>query len=157
MATLIDQLFEIIEPSLSSMGFQLWGIEKIDGTQPILRIYIDSEQGVTLDECVTASRQISLLLDVQDIIPSRYHLEVSSPGMARRLFYPSQYPQYVNHAIEVHLKNLVGNRRKLAGVLKEVHDTTFSLNVEADVVNIDFMNVAKAKVIPDYVGGDQDK
>jgi len=68
---------ELVTPTVNALGLELWGVEQIaQGKFSVLRVYIESEQGVTVDDCAQVSRQISSLLDVEDPIPGEYTLEV---------------------------------------------------------------------------------
>src|SRR3990167_11324165 len=95
-----DRLTSIIFPAVEALGFELWGYELLrHGTRTEFWVYVDSERGVTLDECAEVSRQISAVLDVEDPIVERYQLQVSSPGMDRRFFKPEQYQRYLGKMI----------------------------------------------------------
>ncbi|MFB0906328.1 MAG: ribosome maturation factor RimP, partial [Pseudomonadales bacterium] len=85
-------LSKLIEPVVQELGCELWGIEKLQqGRQVVLKIYIESADGITVDDCARISRQVSAILDVEDPIPGEYMLEVSSPGVERRLFKPEHF------------------------------------------------------------------
>jgi len=85
-------LSKLIEPLVEELGCELWGIEKLQqGRQVVLKIYIESADGINVDDCARVSRQVSAILDVEDPIPGEYMLEVSSPGVERRLFKPEHF------------------------------------------------------------------
>ncbi|MFT7177559.1 MAG: ribosome maturation factor RimP, partial [Halioglobus sp.] len=87
MATKDRLLEEMLEPTVKAMGFSLWGIEySSQGRYSVLRIFIERDSGITADDCAAVSSQVSGILDVEDPISGEYTLEVSSPGMDRRLF-----------------------------------------------------------------------
>ena len=89
-------LTQLLRPTVESMGYSLWGIELISpGRRPTVRLYIEAESGVTVDDCAQVSHQVSGILDVEDPISGEYTLEVSSPGVDRLLFHPEQYPPYI--------------------------------------------------------------
>ena len=89
-------LTQLLRPTVESMGYSLWGIELISpGRRPTVRLYIDAESGVTVDDCAQVSHQVSGILDVEDPITGEYTLEVSSPGVDRLLFHPEHYPPYI--------------------------------------------------------------
>ena len=76
-----QQLTELLTPTVEAAGFELVGIELVRaGRHSILRVYIDHQDGITVDHCATVSREVSALLDVEDPIPNEYYLEVSSPA-----------------------------------------------------------------------------
>ena len=91
-----EQLNNLVNSVVTGLGFQVWGYEYRPHTESaLLRIFIENEGGVSIDDCTNVSRQIGAALDVEDIIPVAYILEVSSPGIDRVLFTPEQYKNYI--------------------------------------------------------------
>ena len=87
MATIREKLYEIITPVVEGLEYELVGIEYLpQGKHSLLRVYIDQEAGIALEDCSKVSHQISAVMDVEDPISSNYNLEVSSPGLERPLF-----------------------------------------------------------------------
>ena len=87
MATLEQNLQEMLQGAVEDLGCELWGIEcQRTGRFMTVRLFIDKEGGVTVDDCADVSRQVSAILDVEDPIADKYNLEVSSPGLDRPLF-----------------------------------------------------------------------
>lgn len=118
VAARVEELQRLLAPVVAALGFELWGIEL--STRPrhsLLRIFIDGEAGITVDDCAAVSRQVSATLDVADPIQGAYTLEVSSPGLDRPLFSPEQYARFSGHRVKLALAHLVAGRRNLAGVL----------------------------------------
>jgi len=108
----------LIEPVVKALGCELWGIEKMQqGRRVKLKIYIDSDQGVTVDDCARVSRQVSGVLDVEDPISGEYMLEVSSPGIDRRLFKPEHFDLCKGERVQVTLRQSFEGQRKWKGVL----------------------------------------
>lgn len=148
MATREQQLQELIEPALSAVGYELWGIEYLPfGDHATLRVYIDQESGIDIEDCATASRQISAVMDVEDPIKNEYTLEVSSPGLERPLFNQSQYQAYCGDQIAVKLFERVGKLRKAKGTLVSVNDDGIEVEVDNEVHKIAFSNITKANVV----------
>lgn len=86
MAQVTEQVEALVEPLLEDLGFELVDLEYMRETRGwVLRFYLDKEGGINLDDCASASREISTLLDVEDLIPTAFNLEVSSPGLERPL------------------------------------------------------------------------
>ena len=118
MATKDRQIEDMIEPTVKAMGFALWGVEYISqGRHSVLRVYIERDSGITVDHCAAVSSQISAIFDVEDPITGEYTLEVSSPGMDRRLFTLEQFSAYVGEVVDLQLRNPFDGRRKFKGVL----------------------------------------
>lgn len=139
----------IIEPAVLALGYELVGIEyfkRREGT--LLRIYIDGEKGVPLDACAQVSRQISAVLDVEDPISGRYLLEVSSPGLERRLFKLAHFERFVGKKAKVRLKvPREENRRNFSGVIESVIGQTIRLTEGEQSVTIDFGDIDKAHLV----------
>ncbi len=93
MASKEQQIQQMLEPTVEALGFDLWGVEYLSqGRHSVLRVYIEHEKGISVDDCAAVSEQVSGVLDVEDPITGEYTLEVSSPGMDRLLFKLEQYP-----------------------------------------------------------------
>jgi ribosome maturation factor RimP len=118
MTTLSEKIANLIKPTIEVFGFEYWGLlYQTHDRRGLLRIFIDAPQGVTADDCAAVSRQISSLLDVENLIASAYVLEVSSPGIDRLLFEPSQFRRYINKKITVKLYEPIEGRRNFSGTL----------------------------------------
>lgn len=142
------KLFALLEPTVSALGLELWGIEHLkQGRHSLLRIYIDSDAGVGIEDCERVSRQVSGILDVEDPISGEYTLEVSSPGFERRLFTPKQFSNYVGHMVSVRLQSLKDGRRNFKGILKEVADTGPVVTQDGKDFSLLFGEIEKAHLI----------
>jgi ribosome maturation factor RimP len=133
------------------MGYEFVGMElqRQSRKRSLLRIYIDSEKGITLDDCTTVSRQISAMLDVDDPIQGEYSLEISSPGLDRPLFELAHYQKQIGNRIKVRVSSTVMSRRNFVGVLLRVEGDNIHLLVEQDEITLPFSTIEKAKVIAD--------
>ena len=141
----------MLEPAVQAVGMQLWGIEFLaQGKHSILRLYIDSENGVTIEDCEAVSHQVSGVLDVEDPIKGEYHLEVSSPGMDRPLFSFEQIARYVGETIKVRLQMAVDGRRNFSGILQEAKDNTLVFQVEGQHLTVSFNQIDKANLVPKF-------
>lgn len=147
----IDVLKTMLEPAVHAVGMQLWGVEFLaQGRHSILRLYIDSENGVTIDDCEAVSHQASGVLDVEDPIKGEYHLEVSSPGMDRPLFTFEQMARYVGHNIKVRLQMAISGRRHFTGTLTEAKDDMLTFQVEGQPLSVSFNQIDKANLVPTF-------
>ncbi len=147
-----DDLVDLLKPSVEALGYEFWGLEFAGGgkRKSLLRVYIDQEQGISVEDCELVSRQLSRVLDVEDPIKTEYALEVSSPGLDRTLFYPEQYPHYCGELMSVKTIVPIAGQRNFKGVLSAVHKDKIIL-VEADKeVSIDFDNIHRANLIIDW-------
>jgi ribosome maturation factor RimP len=142
-----SQIHDLIEPSICAMGVDLWGVELCRaGAHSVLRVYIDSPSGITLDLCADISHQISAVLDVEDIIKSKYSLEVSSPGMDRKLFKPSQYKDYIGKTIQLVLSAPKNGRRKFKGDLQSADAEGVKLSFENKEESFSFFEIDSANI-----------
>ena len=140
----------LIEPTVVALDYEFVGIEYLSqGKHSLLRVYIDSEDGITLDDCSKVSHQISGLLDVEDVIPGQFNLEVSSPGLDRPLFTLEHFQRFIGSEIKISLSMPVENRRKLTGRLCGVEDKEIVLNVDNEDIHLHFDNIEKANLAPD--------
>lgn len=121
-------LTELLSSSIEALGYQLWGIEfHPNSKNAILRIFIDKENGIGIEDCEIVSHQVTGLLDVHDPITMAYTLEVSSPGLDRFFFYPEQFAQYKDQLISFQLRSAINNRRRFQGKVIDVTDTDLSI------------------------------
>lgn len=143
-----DKIQELIAPVVAGLGYQLWGIEYLpQGKYSLLRIFIDSANGINLDDCVAVSRQVSAVLDVEDPISGEYNLEVSSPGMDRPLFTEEQYQQSIGETIQLRMRIAVDGQRNFKGQLEAINDGTVILLVDQQPLQVSFIDIEKANVI----------
>lgn len=151
MATLEQKLQELLQGSVEDLGCELWGIEcQRVGRYLTVRLFIDKEGGVTVEDCADVSRQVSAVLDVEDPIADKYNLEVSSPGLDRPLFTLAQYACYIGQDIVVHLRIPVADRRKWQGELAKIENDMITLIVDKQEQVLAFGNIQKANVVAKF-------
>ncbi|MCP5347222.1 MAG: ribosome maturation factor RimP [Gammaproteobacteria bacterium] len=142
------QIADLLEPTVTALELELWGVEHISqGRHSVLRIYIDSPDGISIEDCERVSRQVSGILDVEDPIAGEYTLEVSSPGADRRLFTLAQFEQYVGSEVGIRLRTPVEGRRKLKGRLTEVTGNEVAVEVDGTVYRCPFDAIEKANLV----------
>lgn len=144
-----QELADLIRPAVEGMGFELVGVE-FDSHQRTLRIYIDHPAGVGLDECSKVSYQISGVLDVEDPIPGRYQLEVSSPGMDRPLFTLEHFERFVGRGVRVQLARPLDGRRRFKGQLLAVEGDEIRLLEEGKEYRVPYLLIDRARLLPDF-------
>lgn len=143
-----QDLHQLLMPAAQAVGYELLGCEFISqGKHSTLRVYIDSPQGIGIKDCEIASKQISAILDVEDPIKGEYHLEVSSPGLARPLFTLAQYEQVQGQWIQLRLRAPIMGKRKLKAILKHVDNEQLLISVDEKDINVSLANVVKANLI----------
>jgi ribosome maturation factor RimP len=147
----IDELTVLIEPVVEGMGFSLWGIEYVrSGKYSTLRIYIEKEDGITVDHCADVSRQVSAVMDVEDPISNEYTLEVSSPGMDRPLFTLEQYAAFVGEWVEVKLRYAFEGRRNFKGVITGIEEGDVVITADGEEFLLPIESIDKGRVIPNF-------
>jgi ribosome maturation factor rimP len=151
LATLEQNLQEMLQGAVEDLGCELWGIEcQRTGRFMTVRLFIDKEGGVTVDDCADVSRQVSAILDVEDPIADKYNLEVSSPGLDRPLFTLPQFERYIGQDIAVHLRIPVMERRKWQGKLERIENDMVTLIVDGQEQVLVFGNIQKANVVAKF-------
>ena len=150
MNPMAKSVAELVEPAIGDLGYELLGVEYGDqGRGALLRIYIDHEQGITLDDCVAVSRQVSALLDVEDLISGHYDLEVSSPGLDRPLFNEEQLGRYIAHRVKIVMAVPQLGRKRFTGELKGVSDGMIEVEVDNEIYELPFAEMASARLVPE--------
>jgi ribosome maturation factor RimP len=146
-----EALAALLQPAVEAVGMQLWGIEYLPQRRhSVLRLYIDSDHGVTVDDCERVSHQVSAVLDVEDPIQNEYTLEVSSPGLDRQLFNLEQLMQFVGAEMRVRLRVAIAGKRQFSGRLEKVESNTLWFGLGQDNLEIPYSQIDKANLIPRY-------
>jgi ribosome maturation factor RimP len=144
----VTLITELIDTTIQALGLDLWGVELLQqGKYSLLRIYIEREEGVTIEDCEKVSRQVSALMDVEDPIAGEYTLEVSSPGMDRPLFCIEHYSQYVGIEVDLKLRRPLDGRRKFKGQIINVSGDVVGLLVEGSEYDLEFSDIEKASIV----------
>mgnify|MGYP001218825670 CR=1 FL=1 len=143
----------LADPIVSSAGMEIVEVQyRREARGWVLRLLIDKEGGVTLDDCTLISREVGRNLDVEDFISTPYTLEVSSPGLNRPLKTERDYLKYRGHLIRVKTFSPVGNRRQFKGKLLGISNREIEIQVDQEVCQIPLANVAKAHLEMDPFG-----
>ena len=143
-----DQVEALVETSIEALGYELVGVEYIQGgPDAILRIYIDAEQGIGIEDCERVSHQVSGILDVEDPITAAYSLEVSSPGFDRPLFKARDFERFAGAEAKVSTKLPVNGRRNFTGVLQGMDGEDILIEVDGEIYALPLARLAKAKLV----------
>jgi len=127
--TLQERITAIAERAAAREGLEVWNVDVLGaGRSRLIRIYIDKPDGVTLGDCELISQQVGTVLDVEDVVPdNRYHLEVSSPGIERRLHRLEHFARFAGQKARIALREPIENQRRWEGVLAGVEEGTILL------------------------------
>ncbi len=151
MATARDKLHDLLAPVVEGLGYELVGIEYLpQGRHSLLRVYIDQEEGITLDDCEQVSRQISAVMDVEDPLRGHYSLEISSPGLERPLFVEEHYIRFAGNRAFVRTSFPIDGRRKFEGILKGVDGEDVVVEIGEELFRLPLVQIDKAHLIPDF-------
>lgn len=146
-----ELIIDLVEPTVTAMELELWGIELLpQGRSSLLRIYIESELGIDIEDCEKVSRQVSSILDVEDPISGEYTLEVSSPGTDRPLFTVEQFARYVASEVSLRMRTAIDGRRKFKGIITKVEEGNIGLQVDDQEYVLPHANVEKANIVFQY-------
>ena len=144
-----ERLIGLIEPVVTGLGYELVDAE-FDGRQRVLRVYIDKIGGITLDDCSKVSHQLSGLLDVEDPIPGRYQLEISSPGLDRPLSRLAHFERFKGELARVQVTSPIAGRRKFKARLLGVEGDCIVLQDGEAILKIPYPAIEKARLAPEF-------
>jgi ribosome maturation factor RimP len=142
-----DALAELLRPEVEAQGCELWELEWVPGRSGLLRLYLDAETGITVDDCERVSRAVSEVLDREDPIPGEYRLEVSSPGLERPLRTVAQFARFVGEAVFVELAAPLGGRRRFQGRLLSAGPQAIEVEVDGQTFGLPVSGIRKAHLV----------
>lgn len=146
-----DRLSELLEPVVAAIGFDLLLLEySVRNGSAMLRLYIDHADGITLDHCERVSREVAAVLDVEDVIPTAYRLEVSSPGFDRPLVKPAHYARFVGAIAKIQTLAPLSGRRRFQGKLLDTTQDAVNILTEDGAFTIPFADIDKARLVPNF-------
>ena len=142
---------ELLDPLLARKALELFDIEfKGRGKNGVLRVFIDREEGVTIDDCATISRELGTLLDIHDMIPGSYTLEVSSPGLTRALKKPEDFIRFKGKKVKIKTNEDFEKRKLFIGTLLEFKDGLVTVETEGGNFSIPYVDIEKANLELDF-------
>ena len=147
------KLTSLLQTLVEDLGYEFVGIDYSSNPKnPVLVIYIDAVNGIAVEDCAKVSREIAAILDVEDPIPGKYQLEVSSPGLDRPLFTLKQFQQFCGEVAQITLFAPDDGRRKFKGKILGAEEGQVKMEQDGVEVTLDLGNIAKARLVPDYAG-----
>jgi ribosome maturation factor RimP len=144
-----EDLISMLEPVVEGLGFELVDVEFQTGGIGVLRVYVDKPGGVGLEDCAEVSQQISAVLDVEDPIRGSYTLEVSSPGLDRRLRTTEHFERHVGQRVKIQTKLPVAGRKRFTGELLKVEEGEICLDVDGQEHRIALADIHAARLVPE--------
>ncbi len=151
---IVEKVSEVIIPVINELGYSVWDVEYVkEGADYYLRFTIDSEKGISIDDCEKVHRTIDPVLDELDPIEDAYHLEVSSPGIERDIKYDWHYEVLTGEKIEVRLfapLEAYPARKSFEGILEKYEDEKVYINCGTETVTVPHSAISKAKTVYDF-------
>lgn len=143
-----EKLRTLLEPVVAGFNLVLWGIEYIPyGGRVTLRIYIDSPEGVGIDDCERVSNQVSSVLDVENVVAGEYTLEVSSPGLERRLYELSHYEAWAGNQVRIILRQPLQGRKRFSGLLLGVQQGSVLIRTSDEELLFPFAAIGRGQLV----------
>ena len=144
-----DELTKLLEPTIVRLGYELWCLElKVGGKHGVLRLFIDKADGVGLDDCEKVSLAVSALLDVEDPLPGHYDLEVSSPGLDRKLTKVEHFQRFTGETLKVQMRFPIEGRRRYRGTLVSSDDENIVVEVDGESHTLPVATIDTARLVP---------
>ncbi len=145
-----NQLGELLGPVVAALGYELWEIEYAPRAGGgLLRLYIDADEGISLDDCERVSRAVSETLDESDPIPGHYTLEVSSPGLDRVLRTRAHFARFEGERVKLEMMRPVDGRKRFQGRLQAVGESEITLEMDGGTVSLPIDDIHRARLVPE--------
>ena len=145
-----DELARLLEPAIERLGYELSDLEvKLGGRGGVVRLYIDQPDGISLDDCEKVSLAVSALLDVEDPLPGQYNLEVSSPGLDRKLTKVEHFQRFTGETVKVQMRFPIEGRRRFRGTLVSSDDENIVVEVDGESYSLPMATIDTARLVPE--------
>lgn len=144
------ELAELLEPTVEGLGYELTDLEaKLAGGSGVVRVFIDKPGGVDLTDCEQVSLAVSALLDVEDPIPGNYELEVSSPGLNRKLTKVTHFQRFMGETVKVQTRFPIDGRKRFRGKLTSANEEIIEVEVDGKPYALPLATIDIARLVPD--------
>ncbi|SNZ09511.1 ribosome maturation factor RimP [Persephonella hydrogeniphila] len=143
---IVERVKELLQPLIEERGLKLVDIEYITAGKPVLRIYVYNPEGTSIEDCEWISRRIGALLDIEDLIPVSYILEVSSPGLDRKLKNKEEYEIFKGRDIKIVTKEPIEGKNVFEGILRGLEDSKVVLETEEKTIKIPLESISRANL-----------
>ena len=142
-----EYIKEVLEDDIERLGCKVWGLELFGRrSNQTLRIYIDKNEGISVEDCEKVSKHVSKVLDAENDFSENYILEVSSPGLDRKFFYKEQYKEYLNESLKVTFFDKQ-HKKTITGRLEGAYDNSIKLELNDEIKEIAFSSIIQANLI----------
>ena len=145
-----DELAKLLEPTVERLGYELADLEvRLGGKGGLVRVFIDKPEGIDLDDCEKVSLAVSALLDVEDPVPGNYNLEVSSPGLDRKLTKIEHFQRFEGETVKVQMRFPIEGRRRFRGTLVASNDENIVVEVDGESHSLPLKTIDTARLVPE--------
>ena len=145
-----NELKELLEPGIERLGYEVSDLEvQLSGKSGVVRIFIDHPDGIGLDDCEKVSQAVSALLDVEDPLPAHYNLEVSSPGLDRKLTKVKHFQRFKGETLKVQLRFPIAGRKRFRGRLLSSNDENIVVEVDGEPHTLPLATIDTARLVPE--------
>jgi ribosome maturation factor RimP len=144
-----DELAKLLEPAVERLGYELADLEvRLGGKGGLIRVFIDKPEGIDLDDCEKVSQAVSALLDVEDPVPGNYNLEVSSPGLDRKLTKVEHFQRFEGETLKVQMRFPIEGRRRFRGTLVSSDEENIVVEVDGESLSLPLKTIDTARLVP---------
>jgi ribosome maturation factor RimP len=145
-----DEIQKLLEPAIERLGYELTDLEvRLGGQGGLLRLTIDKPDGIDLDDCEKVSHAMSALLDVEDPVPGNYNLEVSSPGLDRKLTKVDHFQRFEGETLKVTMRFPIEGRRRFRGKLLSSNEENIVVEVDGESYSLPLTMIDTARLVPE--------
>ncbi len=146
MANAAERVYSLIKETVEDAGVELWDVRFLkEGASWYLRVFIDKEEGISIDDCSRVSHAIDPIIDEEDPIDKSYYLEVCSPGLERELARPEHFQKVLGEKIKIRLYKAIDSKKEFTGLLKQAGETVV-LEVNGQEMSFGFKDISKANL-----------
>jgi len=151
LTTVVKQISDLVEPILNELGFELIDAEYVTNQgRWVLRLYVDKEGGVTIDDCAKVSYELGDLIDIKNVIEHEYILEVSSPGLNRPLKKEADFIRVIGKKVKVRRRAPLKGQRNFIGVLKDFKEHELYIQSEGQLITVAWADIEKANLVYEF-------
>ena len=144
-----DEFLKLHEPAVERLGYELADLEvRLGGKGGLIRVFIDKPEGIDLDDCEKVSLAVSALLDVEDPVPGNYNLEVSSPGLDRKLTKVEHFQRFAGETVKVQMRFPIEGRRRFRGILVSSDEENIVVQVDGESLSLPLKTIDTARLVP---------
>ena len=145
-----DEIQRLLDPAIERLGYELTDLEvRLGGQGGLIRLTIDKPDGIDLDDCEKVSHAMSALLDVEDPVPGNYNLEVSSPGLDRKLTKVEHFQRFEGETLKVTMRLPIEGRRRFRGKLLSSSEENIVVEVDGESHSLPLTMIDTARLVPE--------